>query len=105
MADELKGRNAIVTGGGRGIGKEIAEGLARAGASVAITGRSASHLEDTVVGIRAAGGTAIAIPADFSDEASVKNVVAETQRQLGEVSILVNNAGVEGPLGTLRLND
>ena len=105
MADELKGRVAIVTGGGRGIGKEIAEGLARSGAAVAITGRSASHLKETVAGIRGVGGSAIAIPADVSDEASVKNVVLETERQLGQVSILVNNAAVEGPLGPLWLND
>jgi len=105
MPNELSGRNAIVTGGGRGIGKEIAEGLARAGAAVAITGRSAPHLDDTVDGIRKAGGRAVAIPADVSKDEDVKRIFESAERELGEISILVNNAAIEGPLGPLWLND
>ena len=59
MADELTEQVAIVTGGGRGIGRTIAKGLAAAGAKVAIVGRSAPHLQETVDAIVAAGGTAL----------------------------------------------
>lgn len=105
MANELQGRVALVTGGGRGIGKAIAEGLAQAGAKVAITGRSQPHLDETVAGIKAAGGEAIGISADITDQPRIQHVVAETERQLGPLSILVNNAAIEGPLGPLWLND
>jgi len=99
VAGELTGQVVIVTGGGRGIGKAIAEGFAAAGAAVAITGRSASHLEETVRGIREGGGRALAYAADVTDKAAVISLVEETERQLGPVDVLVNNAGIEGPLG------
>ena len=105
MANALQGRVALVTGGGRGIGKAIAEGLAKAGAKVAITGRSAPHLDETVAGIKSAGGEALGIAADITDQPAIQRVVSETERQLGPLSILVNNAAIEGPLGPLWLND
>jgi NAD(P)-dependent dehydrogenase (short-subunit alcohol dehydrogenase family) len=99
MADELKDQVAIVTGGGRGIGREIAEGLAREGASVAITGRSASHLEETVAAIEQLGVRGLAFPADVADPEAMKRLVAETESRLGPVDVFVSNAAIEGPLG------
>jgi 3-oxoacyl-[acyl-carrier protein] reductase len=101
MPEDLRDRVALVTGGGRGIGKTIAEGLAAAGAKVAITGRSAPHLAETVAAIEKAGGRAIALPGDVTEEPRVQQWVAETQRHLGPIDILVSNAAIEGPLGPM----
>jgi len=101
MAEDLSGRVAIVTGGGRGIGRTIAEGLAKAGAAVAVTGRSAGHLQEAVAAIEKAGGRGLAFAADVTDQPAVRRLVAETESKLGPVDILVNNAAMEGPLGPL----
>jgi NAD(P)-dependent dehydrogenase (short-subunit alcohol dehydrogenase family) len=101
MSEDFTGRVAIVTGGGRGIGKDIALGLAAAGASVAITGRSASHLEVTAREIEARGVKALAFPADVTDIDAIKRLVAETEETLGPVDIMVSNAAIEGPLGPM----
>lgn len=106
MADEFdfKGKVALVTGGGHGIGREIAESLAKHGASVAITGRTQSRLDDTAASIEAAGGKAIVFPADVADENSIRAIVAETEQRFGPIDFLVSNAGVDGPFGPLWLN-
>jgi len=101
MSIELSGQVAIVTGGGRGIGRAIAKGLAGAGAAVTVTARSAGQLDETVSEIETAGGRAIAVPADVADEAAVRSVVAETEARLGPVDLLVNNAATEGPVGPI----
>ena len=93
-ARELDGRVALVTGGGRGIGRAIALELGRCGASVAIAARTTAELSSTLAEISRSGGTGAAIAADLSDRAEAVRVVAETERQLGQVDILVNNAGV-----------
>ena len=93
-ARELDGRVALVTGGGRGIGRAIALELGRCGASVAIAARTTAELSSTLDEISRSGGTGAAIAADLSDRAEAVRVVAETERQLGQVDILVNNAGV-----------
>jgi NAD(P)-dependent dehydrogenase (short-subunit alcohol dehydrogenase family) len=90
---------AIVTGGGRGIGRAIAQALAREGAAVAVVARTASELDETVRLITAAGGSARAWVADVTDDARVRAVVGEVEQQLGPIDILVNNAGVLGPIG------
>jgi NAD(P)-dependent dehydrogenase (short-subunit alcohol dehydrogenase family) len=87
---------ALVTGGGRGIGRGIALGLAKQGWEVAVTARSADQLSETV---RLAEGKVIAVPADVSDRTSVKALVRSVEFMLGPVSLLVNNAGTAGPLG------
>lgn len=95
------GQVAIVTGGGRGIGKAISLGLAAAGASVAITGRTAASLEETAKEIEAHGVKAIPFPTDVTDADAIKRLVAETEAKLGPIDIMVSNAAVEGPLGPM----
>ena len=90
----LAGQVALVTGGSRGLGRAFAEGLAHAGAAVAVTGRDEATLATAATAIEAAGGRAIAIPADVTDRAAAEDAVAETERALGPVGILVNNAGI-----------
>jgi NAD(P)-dependent dehydrogenase (short-subunit alcohol dehydrogenase family) len=90
---------AIVTGGGRGIGKAIAVGVARAGTSVAVVGRSADQLAATVTEITQIGSSAIAVTTDVSDPVAVERMVQEVERSLGPVDLLVNNAGLAGPIG------
>jgi len=91
---DLSGKTAIVTGGSRGIGKEMAEGLAEAGASLMLCARRAEWLDETVDEFKAKGFGAAGIVCDVSKPAEVKSVVDETVRQFGKVDILVNNAGV-----------
>jgi len=98
-AVDLTGKVALVTGGGRGLGRHMAQKLAEAGAAVAITGRTASSLDETVEAIRVAGGNAIAIAADVTERVAVERVVEEIENQLGAVDVLVNNAAIVDPLG------
>jgi NAD(P)-dependent dehydrogenase (short-subunit alcohol dehydrogenase family) len=93
---ELSGRIALVTGGGRGIGREAALALASAGADVAVAARSANELADTVTAIRAAGRRGEAIVCDVTERAQVEAMTAQVKSALGEPSILVNNAGIAG---------
>lgn len=101
MTKQLDGQVAIVTGGGRGIGQTIARMLATEGAAVMVTARSADQLAETVAQIEAEGGRATSFAADVSDPDAVERMVAETERQLGSVDLLINNAAVEGPLGPI----
>jgi NAD(P)-dependent dehydrogenase (short-subunit alcohol dehydrogenase family) len=87
---------ALVTGGGRGIGRGIAHSLAKQGWDVAVTARSAAQLSETA---KLAEGRVIPVPADVSDRASVKALVRSVEFMLGPVNLLVNNAGTAGPLG------
>jgi len=90
----LAGRVALVTGSGRGIGKAIAEALAREGAHVVLTGRTASQVDQAAQAIRGNGGQAKAVPADITDERDVARLVDETLKIKGTVDVLVNNAGI-----------
>ena len=96
---DLKGQVAIVTGGGRGIGRAIAQGLAKSGSAVAVVARSGDQLAETVALIEDAGGRAMAVTADVTDEQAVQVMVSEVEDQLGPVDLLDCNAGVMGPTG------
>ena len=89
----LQGEIAIVTGAGRGIGKEIALALAAEGASIAAVARTLSDLEQTVAEIKEAGGDAIALSRDLTDISQVQSMVDAVVEKYGKIDILVNNAG------------
>lgn len=89
----LDGRAALVTGGSRGLGLQIAEALGEAGARLVITSRKASDLEAAAGRLRAAGIAVDWLAADASDPEQVRNMAAEAQQRLGAIDILVNNAG------------
>jgi NAD(P)-dependent dehydrogenase (short-subunit alcohol dehydrogenase family) len=91
---DLTGRSAIVTGGSRGLGAEIAEGLAEAGASLMLCARREQWLVPTLEEFRARGVRVEGKVCDVSDEAQVQAVVAATMEAFGRVDILVNNAGI-----------
>ena len=94
---DLAGRTALVTGAGQGVGAGIARALARQGAAVAVNDLVAERAAQTVAAIRGDGGRAEAVGFDVIDYDAVSRGVAEVERTLGPISILVNNAGV--PLG------
>jgi NAD(P)-dependent dehydrogenase (short-subunit alcohol dehydrogenase family) len=102
---DLTGQVAIITGGGRGIGRAMALALARAGAAVAVVARTAEQLAETVALIEGAGGRAIACQADVTDRVAIDRVVAQVEEQLGPVDLLVNNAGAPTPPGPLWESD
>jgi NAD(P)-dependent dehydrogenase (short-subunit alcohol dehydrogenase family) len=92
---------ALVTGGGRGIGRILAAALAEAGAAVALVARSGDELAETVDVVEAFGGTAAAAIADVTDPGQLAGAVACLRQQLGPFDLLVNNAGMVGPIGPL----
>jgi NAD(P)-dependent dehydrogenase (short-subunit alcohol dehydrogenase family) len=95
----LSGQTALVTGGGRGLGRAFALALAQAGASVAITARSAGELEETAALVRDAGGAALIADADIADPAQVRAMIRQVQKHFGPLDVLINNAGAGGPYG------
>lgn len=101
----LAGQTAIITGGGRGFGRAIAETLAAHGAAVVVASRNAPELDDVVKTVKKAGGKALAQTADIADERQVQELVLATERWVGPVSILVNNAGILDPIGPLAETD
>ena len=91
---ELNGRVALVTGAGSGIGRQCAETLANAGATVVLAARRRQKLEETADSIADKVGNAICIDLDVTDSASVRDCYAETESSVGIADILVNNAGI-----------
>jgi NAD(P)-dependent dehydrogenase (short-subunit alcohol dehydrogenase family) len=92
---------ALITGGGRGIGRMVARALAGAGATVALVARSVDELTETVHQIEAEGGTAAACVADVSDPESLAAALRALKRRVGPFDLLINNAGISGPIGPL----
>ncbi len=97
----LRHQVAVVTGGGRGIGRAIARTFAEAGASVAVLARTGSELAGTVSLITSAGGEAGAWTPDVTDEDAVKRAIEDVRARWGPVDLLVNNAAILGPIGPL----
>ena len=90
---DLKGKSALVTGGSRGLGLQLARALGEAGARVMISSRKAEELEQAVANLQDAGIDARWIAADCSKEADIRRLADETLQRMGQVDILVNNAG------------
>lgn len=90
----LEGKVAVVTGGGRGIGRAVALGLAREGARVVVAARSTGQVRQVAEEIARHGGEAVAIECDVSQEAAVKAMISEVINRYGRLDVLVNNAGV-----------
>ena len=97
MSGSLAGRVAVITGGGRGIGRALALGMAEAGATVVVSSRTGEQLEQVVSEIAARGGQGRAVVADAADEAQARMPVRAAVEQFGRVDVLVNNAGGSAP--------
>jgi NAD(P)-dependent dehydrogenase (short-subunit alcohol dehydrogenase family) len=102
---DLTAQVAVVTGGGRGIGRAIALGLAEAGASVAVVARTVDRLAEAVRQITQTGGRAVAIPCDVSDAEGVGRMVRDVEAALGPIDLLVNNAGLDASGPVQRIDD
>ena len=90
---DLTGRVAVVTGGNRGIGRSIALGLAEAGAAVAVFGRSQEKNQQVLAELKKMGVPSLAVNVDVTDRASLEPALNQVEKELGALSILVNNAG------------
>jgi len=103
----LGGRGAVVTGGGRGIGASVARALVAEGVAVVVASRTAREIESVADELRAGGGKAWAVVCDVTEEASVLELGREARRLLGDVDVLVNNAGEShsAPLRKIALSD
>jgi NAD(P)-dependent dehydrogenase (short-subunit alcohol dehydrogenase family) len=103
MMGKLDGKVALVTGANRGIGRGIARGLAREGAAVVLAARGEMPLEETAAELRAAGGSALALPTDVTNESQVEDLFSAVTQRFERLDVLVNNAGAfdGGPLDEL----
>jgi len=104
--ESIQGKLALVTGGSRGIGASVALALAKAGADVAVNFRTRGEpAEEVCSEIRNLGRRALAVQADVSQSADVSKMIARVEREMGAVSILVNNAGVARPLNIEEITE
>ena len=105
MAGRLTGQTMIVTGGGRGFGENMSMAVAREGANVVVADLDGDQAERVVEAIQRDESTALALQADVSDEAQVQRMVKAALDQFGSIDILLNNAGIPGPMGELHTLD
>ncbi|HUR46039.1 MAG TPA: SDR family oxidoreductase [Candidatus Saccharimonadales bacterium] len=105
MNPDLIGKVAVVTGGGRGLGRQTALTLARHGATVVLVSRHMAQLQETETAIQKAGGKSGAVSANISDREAVEKLKDEVERRFGTVSILVNAAGIFGPIQLVKDTD
>ncbi len=105
MPGVLQGEVAIVTGAGRGFGRELALRIAREGAAVGLVSRTRGELDAVADEIASAGGKAVVATADVIDREGVDAVVRAVEQALGPISLLVNNAGVDTPFGPIGYVD
>lgn len=103
MAVSLKGKTALITGGGRGIGRALAVALAAEGVNIALLGRTAASLEETVQAISAAGVKTAYATADVADRLAVEAAITSLTEKLGAIDVLLNNAGTATFGGFLEL--
>lgn len=101
----LEGRRALVTGGGRGIGRATALLLAKAGADVALSARTRSELDRVAEEVRALGRTAVAVTADVGNPEDVRGLVRSVREALGGIDILVANAGIAPSAPLVKTSD
>ena len=99
---DIRESAAVITGGSRGLGRELGRELAARGARVALVARNAPPLDETVAAIRSGGGEAYAIAADVADAQATYSIAGQAAALLGPVDILINNASTLGPV-PLRL--
>jgi 2-hydroxycyclohexanecarboxyl-CoA dehydrogenase len=104
-AMSLKGKVAVVTGGGSGMGQETCAQLARDGAAVAVWDLNEKGAQETAAMIAKEGGKAIAVQVDVASKASVEAATARTRKELGAITVLVNNAGISGPVPFLEIDE
>ncbi len=101
----LDGEAALITGAGRGIGAAIAHAFARAGANVALLARTRADIERVASEIAPCGAAALALTGDVSRRRDTERAVATTVKKFGRLDVLVNAAGIYGPIGPLAEND
>ena len=103
----LVGKTALITGGGKGIGKSIAQTFAKQGARIVITARTETQLQEVARKIVSGGGKCLPIEGDVSKEEDVIRVVEASRKEFGKIDILIINAGVsiESPFMELSLSD
>jgi NAD(P)-dependent dehydrogenase (short-subunit alcohol dehydrogenase family) len=104
LSGRLEGRKAIVTGGGRGIGRAIARAFAGEGADVLVVGRAHEPLEETVAEIEAAGGSAWAHECDVRVDSQVDALVGAAVKHWGRIDVLANNAGIDDDTPFLKVD-
>jgi NAD(P)-dependent dehydrogenase (short-subunit alcohol dehydrogenase family) len=100
---DLRGKGAVVTGGGRGLGRGIARSLARSGADVVIAGRSIGPLQRTAGELKEFGGKVVALPTDITSRADLDRLVDTACQELAGLDIWVNNAGSASPADVGKL--
>ena len=102
---KLEGQVAVITGAGRGIGRAIVLAYAREGARLVLAARSESELEQVVASVSELSAEAIAVPTDVTSQGDTERLAEAAVERFGRIDVLVNNAGISGPIGPLQDND